>query len=97
MGYDRAEQLFASVPVEPVDLLVIGPTISPDAVTRITRWSRRHWPRCTTVVLGQPGDGNHERMARRNGAMYFVLPVADLMWNAMLEAAAASRSVRLAV
>lgn len=96
MAYDGTEQLFASIPVDAVDLLVLGPDISPTAVTRITRWSRRHWPRCTTVVLGQAGDGRQERMARQSGAFYFASPMTSLLWNAVLEGAAASRSVRLA-
>jgi hypothetical protein len=95
MAYERPEQLFASIPVGPVDLLVISSQISPESLKRITRWSRRHWPRCLSVVIDAGCDVASERMARQNGAMFFNSPVVEPQWQAILESAAAGRSVRL--
>ncbi|NBB94567.1 MAG: hypothetical protein GVY16_02395 [Planctomycetes bacterium] len=95
MAYDGADGFFASIPVNPVDLLVVGADVSEQALTRITRWTRRCWPRCMTVCLGRPGETRQEATARQTGAMYFASPVPPVQWNAVLEGADACRSVRL--
>lgn len=95
MAYQRPERLFASIPVEPVDLLVFGPDVSEESLTRIMNWSRRHWPRCLSVVLGRPGDLKQERTARQHGAMFFAASMPKAQWQAVLDGAAASRTVRI--
>jgi hypothetical protein len=75
--------------------LVILADDSPEPmVEHSLRWLKRWCPAASVAVIGGAGYPNLEIVARTGGASYFVHPVAEDQWRALLEHAlhAAGRS-----
>ena len=87
IAYGKVEDVAVNPPQGSAVLAVLGSLDDLLATTGVMRWLRRRWPSCARAMIDDVGDCESEIAARSEGATYFIRPVGDAEWSAMLETA----------
>lgn len=82
--YRKVEDLAMNAPREGASLVILDDDFSPEQAERSLRWLKRWQPSATVALIGRPECPELEMTARMAGASYFVRPVAEMEWRAML-------------
>jgi len=94
VAYDKVEDVAQSPPRGRAALVVAATLQSCEGTVRAVEALRRCWPDAALALVGDAGCGRQECWARAVGAMYFVSPIAEAQWRALLEGAVAKSSRR---
>jgi FixJ family two-component response regulator len=85
MTYESVEELVQNVPTGRAAVAILAGADQPGGADRALRWLGHRWPRCISVVVNEAADRQLEIAVRRTGAMYFVRPVSQAEWLAILD------------
>jgi len=83
--YRRICDLAMNAPRNGASLVVLADDSPQPMVEHSLRWLRRWCPGASVAVVGSTDRPNLEIVARSGGASYFVHPVAEDQWRALLE------------
>ena len=83
--FESVEVLVQSVPRSSPALAILADAEPQGGTERALGWLKRSWPRCRSVVVSAAVDKRMEVAARRCGALYFVRPVSQAEWLAILD------------
>lgn len=89
LTYRKVEDLAMNAPIGGASLVILADGSSESVVERSLRWLKRWCPSAAVAVVGVPECPGLELVARMGGASYFVRPVAEAQWRALLEHALA--------
>ena len=90
MTYAKVEDLAMNAPRRGASLVILADDSPKPIVERSLRWLKRWCPAASVAVVGVPECPDLELVARMGGASYFVRPVAEQQWRALLEHALAA-------
>jgi len=90
--YSRAEDLAMNAPRGGASLVILADDSTTTIVEHSLRWLKRWRPTAAVAVVGVPERPDLELVARTGGASYFVRPVLEAQWRALLEHALAKTS-----
>jgi hypothetical protein len=83
--YGRMEDMALNPPSGAATMIVLADLCEPAGLRGALEWLGRYWPRCARVVISTQGGMETEIAARAGGALYFVHPVLESEWNALLD------------
>ena len=82
--YAGVGDLALNAPRGEAALVIFANAMKPGGTSRALRWLNRHWPRCMGAIIADESTAELETIVRSRGAMYFVRPISDGEWQAML-------------
>ena len=90
VAYGKVNDVVQSPPRGRAALVILAGLQASEGIGRTVQLFRRRWPDAAVVVIGQAGADACEIAARVAGALYFVRPLSDGQWHALLSDAVAT-------